>query len=91
MQHTTRYEIAVRDTSGKRWLVAYTERHTQRNICENFAKVHPLVERLIAPTDAAWDRARKRYIAAEWEFGFTGRTQLQARQDGELPHISSAA
>jgi hypothetical protein len=53
--------------------------------------VHPLVERLIAPTDAAWDKACKRYIAPEWEFGFTGRTELVARQEGELPHISSAA
>jgi hypothetical protein len=91
MYEATAYEITLRDKDGKRWLIAYSERHTQRCVCQNFSAHHPKIQRFIAPTDARWDRARKRYIAAEWEFGFTGRTRRQAKQEGELPRFGDAA
>ena len=87
MHEPTRYELAVTDTAGQRWLVAYSARHTQNSVRANYAAVHPQIASMIDDSAARWDGARKRYVSSTWAFGFTGRTERVARQEGELPRI----
>ncbi len=83
----TRWEIALTGIDGTARLVAYTARRTKSCIGANFDARRAAILPFIDVTAAAWDRARMTYASPTWRFGFTGRTEIVAKQAGELPSL----
>jgi hypothetical protein len=82
----TSYEIAVQAKDGRRFLIAYSQRRTVRCLMQNlhthWGALLPLID------DGDYRREGLRIVGAgDWWLGFSGRTELVARQDGELPRI----
>lgn len=83
--YRTRYEIAARHPDGRAYLVSYSPRISRHGLLKALQhRGATLIAKLdIGETDQIkFGVANKRAFAetAGWWIGFTGRTQLEARQ-----------
>ena len=88
---TTRYEITAKHADGRTFLVAYTERHSGTGLTLALRKRGPEIAANtgISP-DAHFEfstQPRANWKCDGWTIGFTGRTQLDAKQEGAHPYI----
>jgi len=92
--HTT-YEVVAEHADGRRLLIVYAFRKTIRRMIEIVRERH---DTIATATDTRLDRVTDitggtyptcRY--GEWTIRYTGRTRLQARQEGELRSVAEAA
>ena len=84
--YPTRYEVVASHNDGRRLLMGYTKRKSRDGIAslvaskgpENMQRMGLLSERMFnAPAGAL--------MVEGWTIGFTGRTQREAIQFGEIP------
>lgn len=89
----TRYEIAAKHSDGRTLLVAYSPRLSRIGLLKAMQGVgQQLIDRLATGEhDEIKFTASPRAHAetAGWWVGFTGRTQHDAKQLGELPYIGA--
>jgi hypothetical protein len=91
----TRYEVAlVNATSGRKILVRYTAGKSGRDL---ISQMQDAAERIVKITGAnEWkfvDRKKRLAgieIGPDWKLVFTGRTQRDARSEGEIEWIGDA-
>lgn len=86
----TAYEIAINATDGRRFRICYSERRTVQCLLANMRAKGAVLATLIDDEDGDLRRAGPAYVAPTWRIGYTGRTQRQAIQEGELPPLSAA-
>ena len=92
--HTT-YELIAQHTSGRRLLIVYASRKTIARMLE---LVRDRYDAISAATDTRLDRvadirggAYPSCVYGEWTIRYSGRTRLQAKQEGELRTVAEAA
>lgn len=86
----TRYEIAARHTDGRAFLLCYLARKTRVAIIDAMLDRGPAVAAALGiDKDLSWTwlPKSKEYACGGWRIGFTGRTQRDALQEGELPRL----
>lgn len=92
--HTT-YEIAAIHDSGRRLLVVYAYRKTTKRLIEAIRERYAgLALATATDLDRVTDVKGGSYPSCrygEWTIRYTGRTQIQAKQEGELRSIVEAA
>jgi hypothetical protein len=94
--HRSKYETILTAPDGRRFLLLYTGRRSLRGLLDCCRqRGAELVERIGLDDSARCNRGgRGRFPALDfgngWTAEFSGRTQLEARQSGELPWIFSA-
>ena len=88
----TRYEITAHHPDGRTYLVGYTPRKSRRGLLSAMQNVGgPMIEKLDIGEDDEISFATKpapRALTGEWIIAFTGRTQLDARSEGEHEFIA---
>lgn len=93
MSAPTRYEVTARHPDGRTFLVAYTPRLSRPGLLNAMrgCAVAMIAKLPIGAADIVnWaTRPRVHAMIGEWTVGFTGRTQLQAKQEGEHPFIKA--
>lgn len=83
---TTAYEIIVQAIDGRRFRLCYSERRTNRCLMQNVASFRNALLPLI--DDGDYRMVGLRIVGAGgWWIGYSGRTELVARQEGELSPI----
>lgn len=93
----TKYETVLTAPDGRRFLLLYTGRRSFAGLLSCCRKRGAdLVERIGLDDSARFNRAGAgRFPVLQfgngWQAGFSGRTQLEARQAGELPWIFEPA
>lgn len=90
----TRYEITATHPDGRAFLVGYTPRLSRPGLLAAMQNVgNAIVEKLAIGDDDALTfgtKPRPHAKTTGWMIGFTGRTQRDAKQSGELPFIARA-
>lgn len=87
----TRYEITLRGPAGQRFLLGYSARRTRQAVLSAVLARRAAVIAHTGQQDTDWKpgglgRFGYLYTAdGAWQMGLSGRTQLQAQQEGELP------
>ena len=93
--HRTRYEIAATHPDGRRLLIAYTPRVSRHGLLAAMRHNAGAVIAVLGIGDAdtiTWGtQPRPHAITCGWRVEFTGRTQRDARSEGELPFVCDAA
>ena len=91
----TRYEIAASHGDGRRYVVAYTPRVSRPGLREALTNRRALIATRCEGITAklAYLKRDGRWTATSgaWTFGFTGRTQRDARSAGLLPSLEAAS
>ena len=92
--HTT-YELIAQHTSGRRLLIVYANRKTTRHMLE---LVRERYATIATATDTHLDRVADirggtypSCVYGEWTIRYSGRTRLQAKQEGELRTVAEVA
>jgi hypothetical protein len=90
----TRYEIAARHPDGRALLIGYTPRNSRPGLLAAMRRVDTsLIDRLaISDTDSLIWHTKPRphcVLRDEWTIGFTGRTQVEACNTGELMFVAA--
>lgn len=92
---STRYEIELRHTDGRAYLVLYTARRTFAGM---IGAVRERWDDVAALTGVdSWDAGGKRnategrVTSGEWSIRFSGRTQRECYITGELPFVGDVA
>lgn len=88
----TRYEITAVHPDGRKWLVGYTPRKSRPGLLAAMRNVAaPLMNKLpIGDADKIeWGTKPLPWASVSgFKIAFTGRTQLDAQREGELPFIA---
>ena len=92
--HTT-YELIAQHASGRRLLIVYANRKTTRHMLE---LVRERYATIATATDTQLDRvtdirggAYPSCVYGEWTIRYSGRTRLQAKQEGELLTVAEVS
>lgn len=91
----TRYEIAAIDPHGNRkFLIGYTPRHSRPGLLSAAERVGKhIIAKLSIGEDCrliySGHPVKRLDLSNGWTIGFTGRTQLDCRNEGELPFIAA--
>jgi hypothetical protein len=91
---TTRYEITMRGLAGQWWLLGYTARRTKGAVFDYVRAYREEIRSHTGEQELLWKHgnwaARGYFYTADgaWQFGLSGRTQLQAQHEGELPRVA---
>jgi len=84
----TRYELAVKHTDGREYLLSYCFRKTRRTILNIAYKFGPELVKLTGTEDITFaKKATAGATMGEWKIVWTGRTQRNAYSEGELTFI----
>ena len=89
----TRYEITARHPDGRTYLVGYTPRKSRPGLLVAMRKFGAeIIDKLAVAEDdeITWATApTPRAFTGDWIIAFTGRTQRDARMEGEHPFIAA--
>jgi hypothetical protein len=89
----TRYEIAARHRSGHKLLIGYTPHKSRPGLLATVQEHRPEIIAVlgISGSDEIIVETQPPYCChiGEWSIVFTGRTEVQAKQEGELPLFST--
>lgn len=89
----TRYEIAARHPDGRQYLIAYAVRVSRPGLMDALRGVgEAIIQKCeVGGKDMMSFHTTPRIHAAVsgWTIGFTGRTQLQAKSEGELAWVGA--
>lgn len=96
----TYYEIALMNVkTGERFRLVYSARKTKRVVLEALSTKNQIITTYLDPdgrykftSPAGFHKMQftdRNGNPEDWELGFTGRTERQAKQEGELPPLKA--
>jgi len=84
----TCYELAVKHSDGRAFLVGYCQSKSRQAIFNMARKVGPQLVKLTGTEKITFaEKARNGAVMGEWKIVWTGRTQRNAYCEGELVFI----
>lgn len=93
MTTITRYEILARHKDGRSFLIGYTPRLSRSGLLAAMQKQGDAIVAKLKISESETltfgTKPRPFALTGDWRIAFTGRTQLDAKREGEMPFVAA--